>query len=208
MSTLTLSLDGYTDIPDTKIAVVVTYLEMKARPEQDGVPDLPEVRLERWHNPDPSAYKELFREVGEDWIWFGRLMLPDDKLAAILSDPSCENYRLMRGNQVLGMVELHFGDPENPEVSYFGLIPKAVGGGLGKWLMSQAIDIAWSRPETQRLWLRTCTADSPQAIKFYLSRGFKPYRRSIEIADDPRLLGLYPCEAAPHVPCLGVRPER
>jgi hypothetical protein len=32
--------------------------------------------------------------------------------------------------------------------------------------------------------------------------GFTPYRRAIEVADDPRLFGFLPREAAPHIPLL------
>jgi hypothetical protein len=69
--------------------------------------------------------------------------------------------------------------------------------------MAQALDIVWSRPEPKRLWVHTCTGDSPQALLFYQACGFKPYKRAIEVAEDPRLLGLLGQERAPHVPVIG-----
>ena len=57
--------------------------------------------------------------------------------------------------------------------------------------------------QTRRFWVHTCTGDSPQAIGFYTSCGFTPYKRAIEVADDPRLSGLLGRDKAPHVPVLG-----
>lgn len=202
MSERALDLNGFTEIPNGKVAFVVTYLEMLAAPDQPLAPSRQDVKLERWQDPELDAYRELFREVGEDWIWFGRLTYDDKTLSDLLNEPARENYLPIRDGKALGTLELDYANPAEPVVAYFGLVPDAIGGGLGRWLMSQAVEMAWSRPETRRLWLHTCTADSPQALKFYTSCGFKPYKRAIEVADDPRLLGFYPRDKAPHVPVI------
>lgn len=202
MPDVTLDLNGYTDVPNAKIAVIVTYLEMTSPPGQPLAPERGDVDLERWNAPEPSTYKKLFREVGEDWIWFGRLTKPDAELAAMLAEPLRENFLPIMDGKPVGTLELNYADPENVELAYFGLVPDAIGGGLGKWLMSQAVRMAWSRPQTKRLWLHTCTADSPQALRFYMSCGYRPFKRSIEVADDPRRLGLYAETTASHIPFI------
>jgi len=40
-----------------------------------------------------------------------------------------------------------------------------------------------------RVWLDTCSFDHPLALPFYQRSGFVPFRRQIEIAEDPRLDG-------------------
>lgn len=202
MSGQVLKLNGYTDVPDGKIAFVVTYLEMRTAPAEPISPPRPELTLERWDNPEPDAYRTMFREVGGDWIWFSRLLQDDAALNSLFAEPARQNFRLVRNGKPSGILELDFADPEQPELAYFGLTPDAIGGGAGRWLMSQALQMVWSRPETKRFWLHTCTGDSPQALGFYLSCGFSGYKRAIEIADDPRLQGLYPKEAAPHLPLI------
>ena len=67
--------------------------------------------------------------------------------------------------------------------------------------MNAAIDRAWSQP-IRRFWVHTCTLDHPGAIAFYMRSGFRPFRRQIEIADDPRLSGVLPESAAPHIPII------
>jgi GNAT superfamily N-acetyltransferase len=202
MSTQALNLDGYTDIPEGKVAFVVTFLEMLQAPEQPLAPSRSDVTLQWWQTPDLDSYRKLFREVGEDWIWFGRLVHDDKTLEHLLAEPARENYLPIIDGKPVGTLELDFANPEEPELSYFGLVPGAIGGGLGRWLMAQALDIVWSRPETKRLWVHTCTGDSPQALIFYQACGFKPYKRAIEVAEDPRLQGLLGRERAPHVPVI------
>ncbi|MEE4015403.1 GNAT family N-acetyltransferase [Roseibium sp. FZY0029] len=205
MSTQALNLDGYTDIPEGKVAFVVTFLEMLQAPERPLAPPRSDVTLRRWETPETDSYRKLFREVGEDWIWFGRLVHDDATLRQLLAEPGRENYLPMIDGKPVGTLELDFANPQEPELAYFGLVPGAIGGGLGRWLMAQALDIVWSRPETKRLWVHTCTGDSPQALAFYRACGFKPYGRAIEVAEDPRLLGLLGPERAPHVPVIGGR---
>lgn len=198
-----LNLDGYTEVPDGKIAFIVTYLEMRQAPEKPLAPARSDVTLERWTAPDVETYRRLFREIGQDWIWFSRLEQDAEGLQKVLAEPARENYLPMKDGKPVGTLELDFANPAEPVVAYFGLVPGAIGGGLGRWLMGQAVEMAFARPETRRLWLHTCTGDSPQAIHFYQSCGFTPYKRAIEVADDPRLKGLLERERAPHVPVIG-----
>jgi len=205
MSSASLDLNGYTDLPDDKIAVVVTYLEMTAPPETPLAREREDVSLERWVAPDVTEYKKLFREIGEDWLWFGRLVLDDDSLEAVLTAPGLEVFTPVMNGRAMGLLEIDYSDPENPELAYFGLVPSAVGTGLGRWLMQQAAAMVWARTQTKRFWVHTCTGDSPQAIGFYRSCGFKPYKRALEVTDDPRSSGLLGKDKGPHVPFLADR---
>lgn len=198
---LPLALDGFTYLPKGKVAVTVTYLEMLKRPETSA-PARKDLTLERWPAPDLDVYRSLFRAVGQEWLWFARLKLTDDELRLVLEDPARELFVPCREGKPVGMLELDFSDPENPELGYFGLTPEAIGGGAGRWLMSQALDLVWNRPQTKRFWVHTCTADSQKALEFYKRSGFKPYKLAIEVDDDPRLSGLLPRTAAPHVPVI------
>ena len=68
-------------------------------------------------------------------------------------------------------------------------------------LLACALPIQWEY-KPQRIWVHTCTSDHPSALSFYQKYGFVAYKRAIEIADDPRLTGNVPREAASHVPIL------
>ncbi|MEP2640143.1 GNAT family N-acetyltransferase [Roseobacter sp.] len=193
--------DGMHDVPRGKLATVVTHLEMTSH-VQTTPRALPEGVTFRRVQPDVAWYRDVYKRVGGlDWLWFGRLTVDDDALGAILTDPGTEFYTLSKDGQDHALLELDFRTPGECELMYFGLTASLIGTGCGRALMNEAVAHAWSKPIT-RFHLRTCTFDSPQALRFYQRSGFTIVKHAIEIADDPRKLGLLPETAAPHVPLL------
>jgi len=193
-------------VADDQIAAIVTHLEMRMRPMPTAIPSAP-LRLKPWKMPAPDAYRALFRRVGERWLWFSRLAMNDQQLTAIIHDPAVEIYAVIdpRGVEV-GLLELDFRQLPDCELSFLGLIPELTGKGFGKWLMAQAKSLAW-RKDVSRLWVHSCTLDSPAALPFYIRSGFMPFAREVETFADPRLTGVLPADAAPHVPVLGQPPS-
>jgi GNAT superfamily N-acetyltransferase len=193
--------DGYTPLAPGKIANVATYLEMRERPA--ALPeraDAATLRIDRWDAP-LDAYRDLFKRVGEPYLWFSRLVMPDEQLAAILRDDRVEIYAVRDGEQEAGLLELDFRVPGECELVFFGLLAAYVGKGAGRRLMNRAIEIAWSHP-IRRFWVHTCSLDHPGALDFYRRSGFVAFKREIEVADDPRLTGVLSREAAPQVPII------
>lgn len=200
MSTVPLNLNGYTELPAGKLAFVVTSLEMLRKPDGVGVKARSDVTLEPWFVPDLNEYRNLFREIGEDWLWFERLVIDDEVLQRLFAESSRFLFAPCVDGKRVGMLEIDYSDPESPEIDYFGLIPSVIGSGMGRWLMAQAIAMAWSKAETKRLWLHTCTGDSPQALGFYRACGFEPFKLSLEVVDDPRSSGHLPKDKGARVP--------
>jgi GNAT superfamily N-acetyltransferase len=193
--------DGYSDIPAGKIAAVVTCLEMLTPADKRQEPPAHGFSLRRVEKPDPAWYRDVYRRVGEPWLWFSRLRLSEEKLVAIIHDPAVEIHALMSGGGDEGLLELDFRVADECELAFFGVTLDLLGTGAGRYLMNRAIERAWARPIT-RFWVHTCTLDHPDALAFYVRSGFMPYKRQIEIAADPRLTGDAPQSAAPHVPLL------
>ena len=192
--------DGYTDLPPGKLANVVTCLEMFAPPQPRREPDAA-FTLDRIEPQDLKRYRALFRRIGEPYLWFSRLTLNDEALLAILRDPLVEAYALRSNDEDAGMLELDFRTPGEAEIVFFGVTRSLIATGAGRWLMNRALERAWSRP-IRRLWVHTCTLDHPSAVPFYIRSGFRPFKRQIEVCDDPRATGLLSREAAPDVPVL------
>jgi GNAT superfamily N-acetyltransferase len=192
--------DGYSDAPAGKIAAVVTHLEMTERPalrrDLDGA-----WTLRRVQAPDLNWFRDLYRRVGEEWLWFSRLQMADVELAAIVQSPLVEVYALVHDGRDEGLLELDFRERGQCELAFFGVTAKLIGSGAGRWLMNRALERAWSRPVT-RVWVHTCTFDHPAALAFYQRAGFRPFRRQVEIADDPRLDGTAPRNVAKHIPII------
>lgn len=193
---------GLIPVSPGQIATVVTHLEMRERPRAAPLPPSP-LRLARWKEPALEKYRMLFRRVGEPWLWFSRLVLPDDDVLATIHHPAVEIYAVTdRQGIELGLLELDFRKAPDCELGFFGLVPQLTGRGNGRWLMAQALQLAW-RKGVERFWVHTCTLDHPAALGFYRKAGFVPFAREVEMFDDPRLTGILPPEAAPHVPMLG-----
>jgi GNAT superfamily N-acetyltransferase len=193
--------DGFHDVPAGKVADIVTSLEMFERPALRPEIADPAWRLNRLPAPSDDEYLALYSAVGRDWLWFTRLAMPKNELRAAIGDPRVEVYRLEAPGGEVGILELDFREADTCELAYFGVSPGLVGGGAARWLMNRAIERAWSQP-IRRFWVHTCTLDHPSAPTFYQRSGFRPFRRQVEIADDPRLAGLSPLDAAPHAPVI------
>ena len=190
-----------TPVPASDVATIVTSLEMRTRPKPRPMPPS-DLRLIRWPQPELAKYRALFRRVGEPWLWFSRLVMPDDEVAAIIGSAQVHVFAVEdRSGIEVGMLELDFRTAGECELAYFGLVPELAGRGHGRWLMAQALALAWNG-EVERLWVHTCTLDHPSALGFYRAQGFTPFARAIETFPDPRLTGHLPRGAAPHVPIL------
>ncbi len=189
--------DGDYLLPPGKVAMVVTYLQAFEAQVRAEIAAPHGVSLRRWTEVTRESYRDLFKTIGTPWLWYGRLQKTAAELQAILDDPSDEIYVVESGGKIIGLLELAVQPAGDVEIGYFGLVPDETGRGVGSWLMDRAQRIAWAKPETTRLWLHTCTADDPAALRFYQKMGFVPYGRGLEIVTDPRLRGLHSEDAGP-----------
>jgi GNAT superfamily N-acetyltransferase len=151
--------------------------------------------------PDLEWYRGLYREIGEPWLWFSRLRMTDEQLRAILDDTGYDVFALSYAGADQALLEFDRRSFPDIELSFFGVTADLIGKGAGRALLQHCLPLAWEH-NPQRVWLHTCTSDHPGALGFYMKFGFVPYKRAIEIADDPRLTGDIPRTAAPHVPIV------
>jgi GNAT superfamily N-acetyltransferase len=180
--------------PTTRVAVTVTFLRMD-RPPAEPPPALPaEARVVRVPRCSVAFYRYLYDTVGGSYVWWLRRAVSDDKLAVLLRDPQVAIYVLYAGGEPHGFFELDGRMPPDMNLSYFGLMPHAVGRGLGAAFLRAAVDTAWTPAPGQRMprgvTVNTCTADHPRALPTYLRVGFRPMRTVREVWDVPQHLGL------------------
>ena len=166
------------------VDVVRTYLEMRApdalRPA--SAPSGVRAHVERLTHPTVDEYRALYRAVGADYHWRDRLAWDDERLAAWLADPAVSLWVLDVDGQRAGYFEQR-RDGDAVEIVYFGLTPPFIGRGLGKFLLTRAVEEGWRQPGVSRLWLHTCTLDDPAALPNYLARGFVETRREHYVAE-------------------------
>ena len=192
---------SYEPVAEGELAAVVTYLQMHEPPALP-VPESP-LSLRRLETPDPADYRRLFRLVGSRWLWFSRLIMEDRDLAAIIQHPWVELFAVEDQSQrETGVLELDFRHEGECELAFIGLVPELAGQGHGRWLLAEALSLAW-RDGVTRVHVHTCTLDHPAALSAYRRAGFTACRREIERFPDPRLLGILPLDCAPQMPVVG-----
>ncbi len=159
-----------------KTLVTRTYLEMRQRGDHRPAP-LPAqgVTLERVLDCPVVFHRFLYREVGRDYHWHDRLSWTDEETRAYLDNPQISLHVLYCKGAPAGYFELRREADGGIEIAYFGLLREYIGRGLGKALLSEAVETAW-KEGARRVWLHTCTLDDPAALPNYLKRGFVPVR--------------------------------
>jgi|CXWL01.1.fsa_nt_gi GNAT superfamily N-acetyltransferase len=166
------------------VPVVVTHLEMRTPPMAQADDDPPGVRLVHVTPPEAAtAAARLYRAVGGAWHWRDRLSWTPSEWAAAVHAPGVELWVAQRGDVELGYAELAPSGTAM-EIRYFGLVPGAIGQGLGRWLLHRSISLAWASAP-QRVILNTCTLDGPAALPNYLARGFTIVREEHQLRELP-----------------------
>jgi GNAT superfamily N-acetyltransferase len=179
--------------PTVRVGVTVTFLRMDRRPA-DPAPGLPEgATVVEQPRCSVAFYRYLYDTVGAPYVWWLRRAMPDAELAAQLHDPRVSIHVLYLDGEPVGFCELDaravFGRTQDVNLSYFGLMPQAVGRGMGYAFLRHAVDMVWAGG-AQGMTVNTCTADHPRALPSYLRAGFRVVRRVDEVWDVPLRLGL------------------
>jgi GNAT superfamily N-acetyltransferase len=172
------------------VEVVRTYLELRAPSQlRPFYATNPTVRFVRRDSIGADHYRRLYRGVGDRWYWHDRHAWSDETLATHLSSPGISIWECLVGDETAGFFELAKHDDGAVEIAYFGLVEAFMGRGLGKAMLTQAAEQAWSLGAT-RVWLHTCTLDSSRALPNYRARGFEETRKEnhvvvIDADDEP-----------------------
>ena len=162
---------------DKSIEVTRTYLQLSA-PEELAPAHLTDsrLRIDRVTECPASFYRYLYREVGRFYHWIDRLGWNDEEIRAHLANTSISLWVMYYDGAPAGYFELLRYEDGSTEIAYFGLLQEFLGRGLGKHLLSVAVERAWSEG-ADRVWLHTCSLDDPAAMPNYLKRGFKPFKQ-------------------------------
>ena len=159
----------------SSITYRVTHLAMTERPGY-GYPPRPAgapAKLLRAETPPLWYFLALYDAVGRDYAWDEMHGVDPDTTRAWLEDEAVEMWTLLRQGWPHGFFVLDARAPRESELAYFGLVPQAIGLGLGNFLLRTAILTAWERPGLERLGVKTCSLDHPRALATYQKNGFE-----------------------------------
>lgn len=152
------------------------YLQMLSAEQFKSNPFFQEkARVEVLAKPDPEVNQWFYRTVGESLAWIERRNWSLDQWRDYVEQPNIITAVGYLAQDEIGYFELQSqNNGADIEIAYFGLLPEAVGQGLGAGLLSAAITQAWEQAP-QRVWVHTCSLDHPHALSNYQARGFEVY---------------------------------
>jgi GNAT superfamily N-acetyltransferase len=159
------------------VEVTRTYLELRSLAQlRPAATSDPAVAFVRRDDITADEYRRLYRVVGEQWYWKDRNVWSDERLADHLASPDVSVWECLVSRDSAGFFELQRFADGSVEIAYFGLVERFMGRGLGKAMLTRAAEEAWALEPT-RVWLHTCTLDSPHALPNYKARGFEETHR-------------------------------
>jgi GNAT superfamily N-acetyltransferase len=153
--------------------VTTWYLEMTGAAQLRPAAPVAGFAVERIDPPDPALSARMYEAVGGPWQWTDRLGWGIARWRAHLAQPGVRTWiGYLEGDEV-GYAELaRIGG--DVEISSFGLLPGFPGRGMGGALLAAVTEAAWE-DGAERVWLHTCSLDSPDALPAYEARGFRRY---------------------------------
>ena len=127
--------------------------------------------------PNFQLNKFFYKNIGKDHHWVDRLVWSEKEWIDYVCNEKVSTYILRKEEDVCGYFELIFHKDKNEfEIAYFGLLKEYHNKKLGSFLLSFAIKKCFEK-NINRVWVHTCSLDHDNALKNYLSRGMKIYKR-------------------------------
>ena len=127
--------------------------------------------------PNFQLNKFFYKNIGKDHHWVDRLVWSEKEWIDYVCNEKVSTYILKKEEDVCGYFELIFHKDKNEfEIAYFGLLKEFHNKKLGSFLLSFAIKKCFEK-KINRVWVHTCSLDHDNALKNYLSRGMKIYKR-------------------------------
>ena len=154
------------------------YLEIKSLNELAEVSKSLDVYSINFLDPPNFQLNKFFyKNIGKDHYWVDRLVWSEKEWIDYVSNEKVSTYILKKKEDVCGYFELIFHKDKNEfEIAYFGLLKEYHNKKLGSFLLSYAIKKCFEK-KINRVWVHTCSLDHDNALKNYLSRGMKIYKR-------------------------------
>ena len=121
--------------------------------------------------------KFFYKKIGKSHHWVDRLVWTDKNWTEYTTDKKVKTFIIKKNDDLAGYFELIFHkEPNEVEIAYLGLLEEYQNKKIGSFLLSSAIKKAF-RENPNRVWVHTCSLDHKNALKNYMARGMKIYKK-------------------------------
>ena len=158
-------------------AVTTYYLEMLSPAELRKTPAPQGMTVSESRIPQFQVNRFLYQFVGEAWHWTDRSAWSEETWRALVESESHRTWIAMYQGAIAGYYELERQPGTGVEILYFGLASAFIGQAFGGYLLTHAVESAWSWGDVGRVWVHTCSLDHPGALANYEARGFRCFKR-------------------------------
>ena len=155
-----------------------SYLEINSLHELKESPQLSkDYSLDLCEPNDFQLNKFFYKNIGESHMWIDRLIWTENQWIDYVSNKDVKTYIFKYKNDLAGYFELIFHVEKNEvEIAYFGILKEYQNKKLGSYLLSEAIKKSFAN-NINRVWVHTCSLDHKNALKNYISRGMKIFKK-------------------------------
>ena len=163
-----------------RVEVVVTYLEMEARPgyPRPHLPTGPASALIGAERPPVWYFLGLYDAVGRDYDWTDQHERPAAEVAAFLHDPAVTLYTFMRAGWPHGFFVLDGRAPRDAATSPIsGWCRRRSAAASAPSCCRPRCTWPGTGPGPRRVTVNTNSLDHPRALPLYQKAGFVPVRR-------------------------------
>ena len=152
--------------------------------EINSLNDLKETRLTQngfsFEKVEPENFKInkfFYKNVGKKHHWVDRLVWTDKNWIDYTTDNKVKTFIVKKHDDLVGYFELINHEEQNEvEIAYLGLLEEYQNKKIGSFLLSTAIKNAFLE-KPQRVWVHTCSLDHKNALKNYIARGMKIFKK-------------------------------
>ena len=154
------------------------YLEINSLGELNESKNfLPDFSIQLLDPNDFQLNKFFYKNIGKKHHWVDRLIWTDTQWSHYTSEQNVKTYVLKIKDELAGYFELIIHEEKKEvEIAYLGLLQEYQNKNLGSHLLSAAIKNSFEE-KIERVWVHTCSLDHKNALKNYLSRGMKIFKK-------------------------------
>ena len=154
------------------------YLEINSINDLNVSTILPErSSIQLIQPPDFQLNKFFYKNIGKKHNWVDRLIWTEKQWLNYTSNEKVKTYVLKKEDNIAGYFELIFHQNENEiEIAYLGLLVEYQNQKLGSYLLSSALKKSFLE-NPRRVWVHTCSLDHKNALKNYIARGMKIFKK-------------------------------
>tara|TARA_B110000438_G_scaffold239814_1_gene238239 strand:+ start:29 stop:535 length:507 start_codon:yes stop_codon:yes gene_type:complete len=159
------------------ISVKRYFLELKVKNKKDFILDKSkDYVFIKNSNSDYNLNKFFYRHVGAEHYWRDRLIWSDNQWSKYVSNPNFETWILKKNDDLIGFYEQEFhASTDEVELINMGILKEFRDKKLGSLLLLHSINTAFQK-NIHRMWVHTCSLDHKNALKNYMSKGFKIFK--------------------------------